>query len=667
MRGRRGRIAAVTDRQQGGPSSPPTSASQASGPGWVSRLVARAYTLRGELIIPYALLTLATAMLGTYVVTRLVTSSVRERFVNQLSEASRVAADGVVRRERSHLRTLRLMTFTAGVSEALRAGNSQDLEALLLPIALNEQVESVVAIDLQGREVLGLTLDPSTGSYSITRASDFSGQPMVQDVLAGRQDASGDKFVGLIETSYGTHLYTSAPVRGEGDQLVGALLLGTRLDSLVADLKSQALADIVLQRPDGELLSSSFDEVEGAGGEAMLPPQEIPALSGLMLRGFEAYDREFQAGYTPWTARNQVLGVMGVALPSNFLVAAESTSRNTFSLLFSISTISIIVVGYLLASNISRPILRLRRMAQAVASGDLEQESGIRRLDEIGDLATAFDTMADDLQARTAEAEQLYAEAIERNRQLEEMYQRLQSAQQQLVQSEKLASVGQLSAGIVHDVKNPLGVIKGVAEELLEDKAPGSPEHESLQVIRDNASRANAIVTDMLTFARQTPPAMIRRDLRETVEGSLRLTNYMLRKGKVELDLQLPPDPLTLTFDSQQLQQVIINLVQNAVQAMPDGGQLGVHLKRDDGVAVIEIKDTGSGIPPEHLARVFDPFFTTKPEGQGTGMGLSVSYGIISRHHGTIHVSSQPGEGALFTIRLPMQAAPDAASQESEG
>ncbi len=664
----------MTDRQQGGPSSPPTSASdagrsasQASGPGWFSRLVARAYTLRGELIIPYALLTLATAMLGTYVVTRLVTSSVRERFVNQLSEASRVAADGVVRRERSHLRTLRLMTFTAGVSEALRAGNTQDLEALLLPIALNEQVESVVAIDLQGREVLGLTLDPSTGTYSITRASDFSGQPIVQDVLAGRQDASGDKFVGLIETSYGPHLYTSAPVRGDGDRLVGAMLLGTRLDSLVADLKSQALADIVLQRPDGELLSSSFDETEGASGEVMLPPQEIPALSGLKLREFEAYDREFQAGYTPWTARNQVLGVMGVALPSNFLVAAESTSRNTFSLLFSISTISIIVVGYLLASSISRPILRLRRMAQAVASGDLEQESGIRRLDEIGDLAAAFDTMADDLQARTAEAEQLYAEAIDRNQQLEEMYQRLQSAQQQLVQSEKLASVGQLSAGIVHDVKNPLGVIKGVAEELLEDRVPGSPEHESLQVIRDNASRANAIVTDMLTFARQTPPAMIRRDLRETVEGSLRLTNYMLRKGKVELDLQLPPDPVTLTFDSQQLQQVIINLVQNAVQAMPDGGRLRVHLQRDDGVAVIEIEDTGSGISPEHLARVFDPFFTTKPEGQGTGMGLSVSYGIISRHHGTIHVSSKPGEGALFTIRLPMQAAPDEASQESEG
>ncbi len=657
----------MTDQQQGIPERAPEAERNSSKvPGWLSRLVARAYTLRGQLIIPYALLTLATAMLGTYVVTRLVTSSVRERFVNQLYEASRVAADGVVRRERSHLRTLRLMTFTAGVPVAFRSGSSDELESLLLPIALNEQAESVVAIDLQGSELLGLTLDPSAGSYAITRGSDFSGQPIVEDVLAGRQDAAGDKFVGLIETSYGPHLYTSAPVRGEEEQLVGVLLLGTRLDSLVADLKSEALADIVLQRPDGERLTSTFGETDGETGEVYLPPEDAASLSGLRLREFEIYDRAFQAGYAPWTARNQALGVLGVALPSNFLVAAESTSRNTFSLLFSLSTISIIVVGYLLASSISRPILRLRRMAQAVASGDLEQESGIRRPDEIGDLATAFDTMADDLQARTAEAEQLYAEAVERNRQLEDMYRRLQAAQQQLVQSEKLASVGQLSAGIVHDVKNPLGVIKGVAEELLEDKAPGSPEHESLQVIRDNASRANNIVTDMLTFARQTPPAMLRRDLRETVEGSLRLTNYMLRKGKVELDLQLPPDPVTLTFDSQQIQQVIINLVQNAVQAMPEGGRLGVHLKRDDGAARIDIQDTGSGISPEHLPRVFDPFFTTKPEGQGTGMGLSVSYGIISHHHGTIQASSKPGEGALFTIRLPLQAVPDPASGEVE-
>jgi signal transduction histidine kinase len=663
----------MTDRPMDGPAGPPTPApesgrasSETTGPGWRSRLIGRAYSLRGQLIVPYALLTLITAMLGTYVVTRLVTSSVRERFVNQLYEASRVAADGVVRRERSHLRTLRLMTFTAGVPEAIQSAGAATLESLLLPIALNEQTESVVAIDLRGREVLGLTLDSSEAGYAITEGSDFSAQPIVVQVLEGRSDAAGDKYVGIIETSYGPYLYTSAPVRTSDDRLAGVLLLGTRLDTLVLDLKSQALADVVLLEPDGTLLTSSFDEVEGEAEQLLLAQEDIDGLSGLKLREFELYGRNFQAGYAPWMARNQVLGVLGVALPSNFLVTAESTSRNTFSLLFSLSTISIIVVGYLLASSISRPILRLRRMAQAVAAGDLEQASGIRRPDEIGDLATAFDTMAEDLQARTAEAEQLYIEAVERNRQLEEMYQRLQAAQQQLVQSEKLASVGQLSAGIVHDVKNPLGVIKGVAEELLEDKPAGSPEHESLQVIRDNASRANAIVTDMLTFARQTPPAMVRRDLRETVEGSLRLTSYMLRKGKVELDLQLPAEPVMLTFDSQQIQQVIINLVQNAVQAMPDGGRLSVRLNRDDGFAVLAVEDSGNGISPEHLPRVFDPFFTTKPEGQGTGMGLSVSYGIISRHHGSIQASSRLGEGAQFTIRLPLQAAPDTAGEEDK-
>ena len=193
MGGLRGQNASMTDRPMGGPVSPPTNApesgrtsSETSSPGWFSRLIARAYTLRGQLIVPYALLTLVTAMLGTYVVTRLVTSSVRERFVNQLYEASRVAADGVVRRERSHLRALRLMTFTAGVPEAIQSGSAESLESLLLPIALNEQTESVVAIDLRGREVLGLTLDSSEAGYAITGGSDFSDQPIVVHVLEGR-------------------------------------------------------------------------------------------------------------------------------------------------------------------------------------------------------------------------------------------------------------------------------------------------------------------------------------------------------------------------------------------------------------------------------------------------------------------------------------------------
>ncbi len=245
------------------------------------------------------------------------------------------------------------------------------------------------------------------------------------------------------------------------------------------------------------------------------------------------------------------------------------------------------------------------------------------------------------------------------------MYERLQAAQRQLVQSEKLAAVGQLAAGIVHDVKNPLGVIKGLAEELLEDPLEGAGALEAYRQIRDNATRANSIVTDLLVFARQSATAMSRRDLRETIEGSLRLTDYLLRKGKVRVEKALPASAAYATYDPQQIQQVLINLIQNAVQAMPDGGELRVSLVEDGPTAVIALQDTGTGIDPQVMPRIFDPFFTTKPEGQGTGMGLAVSYGILTRHGGSIEAASQPGQGSTFTLRLPTEQKPAAAAKET--
>ena len=176
---------------------------------------------------------------------------------------------------------------------------------------------------------------------------------------------------------------------------------------------------------------------------------------------------------------------------------------------------------------------------------------------------------------------------------------------------------------------------------------------QGLQTIRDSATRANVIVTDLLKFARQSTPEMQRRDLRDTLDSVFRLTEYLLRKGKVTLETTVPEKPLIALYDSQQIEQVLINLVTNAVQAMPEGGTLRAALSSQNGQAEIEISDTGVGIPPENLTRIFDPFFTTKPEGEGTGLGLSVSYGIISEHGGKIDVESTPGEGTTFRITLP--------------
>lgn len=632
--------------------------------GFVARLLGRFSSLSTKLVLPYVLLTLALSFLGIFIVTRLVTSSVRERFVNQLYEAGRVSADAVVRREREHLSSLRLMTFTVGVPEAISEGDADLLSEILFPLALNEDVDSVVALDGRGREILGLIRVEERSSYERTTGSDFSDYGFVSRVLSGRADLAGDKFVGLVQTSFGGYLYTSAPVENDEEEVVGALLVGSELGSLAGELKSQSLADVVLLDRGGDLLATTLAEPDRGYDSSPLVVEGSRGGSGVRLAEYDLFGRPYQAAYSPWIVRDQVLGRLGVVLPSNFVVTAEATSRNLFSLVFALGTVAVIAVGYVLSQNIARPILQLRSMAQAVAAGDLTQASGLTRSDEIGDLAEAFDSMTARLHSRTEEAKRLYEETVQRNQQLAEMYDRLQSAQQQLVQSEKLAAVGQLAAGIVHDVKNPLGVIKGMAEELMYDVGDQPQVKQGLTIIRDNANRANLIVTDLLKFARQSTPTMKQRDLRETIDGCLRLTDYLIRKGKVDAHSKLPDHPVWATYDAQQIEQVLINLIQNSVQAMPEGGELTLVLTEADGEAVIEVEDSGAGIEPEYISRIFEPFFTTKPEGQGTGMGLAVSYGIVSRHGGQIDVESEVGQGTTFEIRLPKDAAHERQAQE---
>jgi two-component system NtrC family sensor kinase len=401
-------------------------------------------------------------------------------------------------------------------------------------------------------------------------------------------------------------------------------------------------------------LDSTFPEADQIGTVLSLDQDDLPSQGEVELNEINLSKREHQIAYAPLLVRGQVMGVLGVAMPSNYVVHAEATSRNTFSVIFSLTTLGVIIVGYLLSQSIARPILRLRSMSRAVAEGDLSQRTGLERSDEIGDLAAVFDLMTFRLRRRTAQAASLYKETLERNKELAEINARLQSTQQQLVQSEKLAAVGQLTAGIVHDVKNPLAVIKGLTEEISMEEGLNPMVAEQLNTIRDNASRATRIVTDLLKFARQSTPQMRRQDLCETLNTAARLTEFLARKGRVDLDLQLPSAPVMATYDATQIEQVLVNLIQNAIQAMPEGGDLRIRLAEGQGEIRIAVQDTGVGIPPENLRRVFDPFFTTKAVGEGTGLGLSVSYGIVTRHNGRIEVESQVGEGTTFTVTLPV-------------
>jgi len=617
-----------------------------------NRLMDLISSLRIKLVVPYVFLTLITAMIGTFVVTRLVTSSVRERFANQLLEAGRVASDGFVRRERTHLETLRLMAFTQGVPEALAAGDAGQLQQLLYPLVVNANAHFLTVVDAQGKEIISLVQDPQAGTYAISEGGDLSSLSIIAKPLKGEEDVLGDKYAGLIQTVHGPYLATTVPVRGADGNIVGVLMLGTKLDSLLTDLKTQALADLVALDQTGKVMVASLAEPEDGFAILDLTPFQVSELDPAIEREVSLYDRRFQILYAPLMVRQESVGVLGVALPSNFIVTTEATSRNLFSLIFSLGTVAVIVVGYLLSQSIARPILRVRDVSLAVASGDLGQRTGIERKDEIGQLAAVFDLMTFRLRRRTAQAARLTAETIERNQELAVANTRLQVAQQQLVQSEKLASVGQLTAGIVHDVKNPLGVIKGLAEEV-EEQLESNPEIVSqLKLIRESAVRANMIVSDLLKFARQSSPELSYQNICATVETSARLTDYLARKASVKVTTELPQSGVMAFYDAQLIEQVLINLIQNAIQAMPRGGSLRLRVAQKDDWVETSVQDTGTGIKKENLSRIFDPFFTTKPAGEGTGLGLSVSYGIVAQHGGEILVDSKLGKGTTFTIRL---------------
>lgn len=612
-------------------------------------------SLQSKLIIPYVVLTLLLATAGTYIVTRLVTSSIRERFVNQLYESSRVASDGIVRREQNQLENLRLMAFINGVPEALKKEDTITLERLLMPVMVNNHVEILSVVGLDGQEIMTWGLEPASGQYILSHGKDFSSSPLVQNILTGSVDQLGDKYVSLMQTCFGSAIMTSAPVKDASGSLSGVLLAGTRLETLLADIKSQALADVVVLDSQKSFLASTLPEPEAGYQVLQAADQPLDSNSPVNTHSLELYGRQFQVVFAPLVIRQEVVGDLGIALSGSYVVATEATSRNALSLIFTLATFATIVIGYFLSQSIARPILKLRSISQAVAAGDLSQNTGFRRSDEIGELAEAFDQMTLQLRERTEEAARLYAESVQRNKELAQINQQLQMTQLQLIQSEKLAAVGQLTAGIVHDVKNPLAVIKGLADLLKEDENLSEEAQQELNLIHESAVKANRIVTDLLKFARQSSPEMKLGDLRETVETALRLTTYLIREAHIQVVSDMPEEPVVAAYDAQQIEQVFVNLIHNAIQAMPKHGTLRISMSQVEGVAAIAFQDTGGGIPPENLNRIFDPFFTTKPAGEGTGLGLSVSYGIISVHRGRIDVESRVGHGTTFTILLPAE------------
>lgn len=283
---------------------------------------------------------------------------------------------------------------------------------------------------------------------------------------------------------------------------------------------------------------------------------------------------------------------------------------------------------------IQRPLIELQEKITRLGEGNLNVAVGFaRRDDEIGDLGRNFNRMVTQLRESRQEIETLH--------------------RTQMSRAEHLATLGELATGLAHEIRNPLAGIAGVIDIIARDLPAGSPARAVIKDVRQEISQINHIVTDLLQTARPHPPQIRRSDLNVTAEHSVMLARQQALSRPIEITFKKDPQLPEVEHDSDQVHQVLLNLLLNSIQAMDGPGKIAVELADREGMAAISVSDTGRGIPPEELPNIFRPFYTTK--GNGTGLGLSLARRIVEDHQGRIEVSSSVAKGTRFTVLLPME------------
>jgi two-component system NtrC family sensor kinase len=355
-------------------------------------------------------------------------------------------------------------------------------------------------------------------------------------------------------------------------------------------------------------------------------------------------------------ASQRVLGVVDLSVSLAPIDAQLAELRTTT---VAVGTIALLVFGLtvmvFVRRSVVQPVGLLMAATRRLARGDLAHQVDVPSKDELGELGRSFNDMARSL-ARAREDRLRLLDSLEQ--QVEQRTAELTRAQEQLVRSEKLSSLGRLAASIAHEINNPLAGILTYSKLLirtLDDPTGADPARaaavKQLKLVQRETERCTAIVRNLLDFARERPLDLRDVSVNQALDDALALVGNQARLANIEVAKRWGDVPL-VHADFGQLRQAFINLLINACDAMPEGGRMSLTTRSDSGGDVeIVVADTGCGIPEEHLSKVLDPFFTTKE--RGTGLGLSVVYGIVERHNGRIDIASTVGVGTTITLRLP--------------
>jgi two-component system NtrC family sensor kinase len=446
-----------------------------------------------------------------------------------------------------------------------------------------------------------------------------------------------------------------APIHGYDGSLLGVLYAGKLINrnyKIVDKVKDTVYQAVKYKGKDigtatifqGDLrISTNVMRQDGTRAIGTRVSEEV--YEQVLVKGLPWIDRAFVvnswyiAAYGPIRdIKDEIIGILYVGiLEEKFTDMRNKTTAIFLGITFA-GMITALIVSSFLAKGVLQPIRQLIFASHQWADGNLDYRVEATQKDEIAKLAETFNLMASSLK--------------ERDERLKEY------THQQIMKSERLATLGQLAAGVAHEINNPLGAILMYSHLSLEEMEAEDPRRKNLEKVAAEATRCKNIVRGLLDFARQSEPNVEEADANEILRRTLSVLQNQAQFQNITITTTFCTSLPKAMMDSGQMQQVFTNIILNAAEAIDGQGEVSIATRIAEGGRFIEIEftDTGCGISRENLDKIFDPFFTTKEVGSGTGLGLAVSYGIIARHRGTIEVKSSPGKGTTFIVRLPLKA-----------
>jgi signal transduction histidine kinase len=429
--------------------------------------------------------------------------------------------------------------------------------------------------------------------------------------------------------------------------------------------KERNFYNLIITDSDGKVIASNKQQWVDRNFKPLLLEQsmksntreiELEKGNGLWIPEY----RKLTISSPLWIQKKMVGGVL-IELPLSDMMRRLIEYQRMFLTLIILDSIVLIVFGsFLLSRVLVKPVKELVSLTKKISEGNLNQTIEVHSNNEIGQLISSFNRMIEQLREKQEKIEK-HLESLElANKKLKE-------TQEELIRSEKLASIGRFAAGVAHEVGNPLGSILGYTSLLASEGIDKETGKDYLKRIEKEIERINRIVRELLNYARPTKFEIKEVEVNQIIENTLSLLSYQKSFKNIETRLEFQPHLPPIQGDESQLSQVFMNIILNAVDAMPQGGTLrikteecivgnGFSTKFSEGDRLVRIKfsDTGIGIKQEDLKKIFDPFFTTKDPDKGTGLGLSVSLRIVESLGGEIKVESEPGKGSTFEVYFPV-------------